>query len=93
MSVNVERFRPQEGEARDALCLRLAARFIDQVIANEDPDAVDAFLRWRDDPRIGSLLELAAHLDDDRLDQLLFAAEDLFSEMEPEPKPNPSPLR
>lgn len=40
---------------------------------------VQTFLSWRADPRIDSILDLAASLGDEGRDQLLFAAEDLFS--------------
>ena len=60
--------------------LALVNEFIDQVLACEDPDVVRTFLMWRSDPRIDSILDLAATLGDEGRDQLLFAAEDLYSE-------------
>lgn len=58
--------------------LELLISFADQIVSCFDPDAVDDFLSWRTDPKIGSLLQLAAALDEDRREQLLFAAEDYF---------------
>ncbi len=58
--------------------LELLLSFADQIVACFDPDAVDDFLSWRTDPTIGSLLQLAAALDEDRREQLLFAAEDYY---------------
>lgn len=58
----------------------LLRRIVDQLLVCNDPDIVESFVAWRTDPRVESLLQLAAKLDDERLDQLLFAAEDLFSE-------------
>jgi len=49
-------------------------------IACHDPDVVQTFLAWRSDPKLESILDLAAALDDDSRDQLLFSAEDLYSE-------------
>ncbi len=58
--------------------LELLLSFADQVVACFDPDAVEDFLSWRTDPQIGSLLQLAAALDEERREQLLFAAEDYY---------------
>lgn len=54
--------------------------FAQQVIRCNDPDAVAAFLKWREDPRLESVLQLASALDDDATDQLVFCAEDLYSD-------------
>lgn len=62
--------------------LALLKRLVDQILVCNDPDIVETFVAWRNDPRIDSILDLASSLDDERLDQLLFAAEDLFSESE-----------
>lgn len=72
----------------DADLVPLLSVFARQVLACHDPDAVRAFLRWRDDPRLESLLQIAALLDDEALDQLVFAAEDLLAETAgPQPVP------
>lgn len=63
--------------------LALVGEFIDQILRCEDPDVVRTFLSWRTDPRIDSILDLAATLGDEARDQLLFAAEDLYSESRP----------
>ncbi|PWR01153.1 hypothetical protein DKT77_18520 [Meridianimarinicoccus roseus] len=60
----------------------LARQFIVQILQCHDPDVVGTFLEWRRDPCIDSLLVIAASLEPDYRDQLLFAAEDLFSEQE-----------
>lgn len=57
-----------------------ARAFTQQVIRCNDPDAVAGFLKWRDDPRLESVLQLASALDDDALDQLVFCAEDLYAD-------------
>lgn len=60
--------------------LRLVDRFVQQILRCHDPEVVKVFLNWRRDPRIGSVLELAADLDDEDRDQLLFFAEALYDE-------------
>lgn len=60
--------------------LGLVQTFCAQVLRAYDPDVIDAFLRWRDDPRIETLMQIAACLDDDGLEQLLFDAEDIQSD-------------
>lgn len=54
-------------------------KFIDELIMFHDPDVIDDFLQWREDPRLASLLQIGAKLSDDMRDQLLFHAEDLFA--------------
>jgi hypothetical protein len=56
--------------------LALLRLFADQIVACYDPEVVAQFLAWRNDPRIGSLLQIAAALGDDMRDELLFRAED-----------------
>lgn len=60
--------------------LELLGRIADQLLICNDPEIIETFVAWRNDPRIESVLGLAGNLDDDRLDQLLFAAEDLYAE-------------
>lgn len=57
--------------------MALVRHFCTQILRCHDPEAIDAFLRWRDEPRIETLMQIAATLDDDSLDQLLFCAEDI----------------
>jgi hypothetical protein len=64
----------------DAERLKLLERIMDQILVCNDPDIVETFVAWRNEPRIESVLSLAGSLDEERLDQLLFAAEDLFAE-------------
>jgi hypothetical protein len=74
---------------RKALCDRLAVLetaqlalvqiFTEQLLEWQDPDVVAAFLAWRSDPKIASILELAAALEEEEREQLLFMAEDLYS--------------
>lgn len=68
--------------ALDDRRLALLRRIVEQILVCNDPDIVDTFVAWRNDPRIESILSLAGSLDDERLDQLLFAAEDLFAEVD-----------
>ena len=60
--------------------LKIVNSFVDQIMRYHDPDVVKAFLNWRRDPRIGSVLDLAADLGDEEKDQLLFFAEGLHDE-------------
>lgn len=67
--------------------LRALSAFTDQIVMCYDPDVVNDFLQWRDDPTLGSILQLAAALSEDAREQLLFHAEDLFSgEQSPDPE-------
>jgi|SRR6056297_1313158 len=72
-----------ELEARiDALSpadLEVAVRFLRQIIAYHDPDVVQDFLEWREDPRLGSILQLAAAISDELREELLFVAEDIYA--------------
>lgn len=61
------------GEASVALGL------IDQLVVCFDPDIVHDFTEWRNDARLASILQLAARLDDELRDQVLFFVEDLFA--------------
>ena len=65
----------------------LVSEFAHQILRCHDPDAVATFLRWRRDPRIETLLLIAAELEDEALDELIFAAEDLQDERLPRPSP------
>ncbi len=58
---------------------KVVLKFIDELVNCYDPDVIQDFLEWREDPRLASLLQLAARLSDDMVDQLLFHAEDLFA--------------
>jgi len=78
---NLTRSLSEEIADLDEARLQLVRLFVRQVVACNDPDMVRNFLAWRDDPRLDSLLDLAAELDDERRDQLLFAAEDLYTEI------------
>lgn len=68
--------------ALDDRRLALLRRIVEQILVCYDPDIVDTFVAWRNEPRIESILSLAGNLDDEHLDQLLFVAEDLFAEMD-----------
>lgn len=58
---------------------KLMLEFLEELLVCYDPDVVHDFMEWRKDPRLTSLLQLAARLSDDMRDQLLFFAEDLFA--------------
>ena len=62
--------------------LALILEFTEQIVACFDPDAISDFLHWRSDPKLGTVLQLAAALDDEALDQLLFHAEEYYQEEE-----------
>ena len=62
-----------DGEARVALEL------LDQLVVCFDPDVVHDFTQWHTDPRLASVLQLLARLDDEQRDQVLFYVEDLFA--------------
>ncbi len=53
--------------------------FVNEVVTCNDPDVVDEFVEWREDPMIGSILQIAATISRETREQLLFAAEELFS--------------
>jgi hypothetical protein len=55
--------------------LSLAIDFLEQIVARHDPDVVREFLSYRDDPRIESILQIAASLSEPEREQLLFDAE------------------
>ena len=61
----------------------LLLAFAEQIIACYDPDVVDDFIRWRDDPRLSSILQLAAAMSSDMRDQLLFEAEAFYADERP----------
>jgi len=77
---NITRSLSEEIAELDGARQQLVRIVVRQMVACNDPDMVRTFLAWRDDPRLESLLDLAAELDDERRDQLLFAAEDLYTE-------------
>ena len=63
--------------------LEAVLEFAAQIARTFDPDAVHAFLRWREDDRLESILQIAARLNDADVDHLLFQAEDLLAESSP----------
>ena len=58
---------------------RVSLELLDHLVVSFDPDIVQDFMQWRREPRLTSLLQIAARFDDDTLDQVLFYAEDLFA--------------
>ena len=56
--------------------LKILLHFTRQILEVEDPQVVEAFVAWRNDPKIDTLLNIASTLDEEELDQLLFFAED-----------------
>lgn len=63
----------------DARQLDLVLQFIAQIVLCHDPDAIRDFLEWRNDPEIGSILQIASSVPPEVREQLLFAAEELYS--------------
>lgn len=59
--------------------LDLVLRLVKQLVECHDPDVVEEFLNLRDDPMLGSLLQIASSMSCDLREQLLFAAEELYS--------------
>ena len=55
--------------------LSLVLEFAEQIVTRFDPETVAEFMSWRMDPRIESILQIAAALDDAGREQLLFDAE------------------
>ena len=71
-----------EGELIKALArmsqrrIKILLHFTRQILEVEDPQVVEAFVAWRNDPKIDTLLDIASALAEEELDQLLFFAED-----------------
>lgn len=55
-------------------------QFLDQIVSHHDPDVIEDFIAWRSDPMIESLLQLAAAASAEMREQLLFTAEQLYSD-------------
>ncbi len=56
--------------------IKILLHFTRQILEVEDPQVVEAFVAWRNDPKIDTLLDIASALAEEELDQLLFFAED-----------------
>ncbi|MEO1019301.1 MAG: hypothetical protein AAFY56_16655 [Pseudomonadota bacterium] len=65
-------------QSRMNLQMNLAEAFWDEIDLLGDPGVIQAFLAWRREPRISSIVDLAMCIASDDLDQLLFAAEDYY---------------
>ena len=63
--------------------LEVVLAFTREVVTLHDPDVVSDFLQWRSDPRIGSILQLAAGISDELREELLFVAEDFYASEKP----------
>ena len=50
-----------------------------EISVNSDPGVLDESLSWRTEGRVSSLVHLALGVRSGKLDQLLFASEDLYS--------------
>lgn len=57
----------------------VALDLLDELVVCFDPDIIHGFTQWRKDPRLASVLQMVARLDDDQRDQVLFFIEDLFA--------------
>ena len=55
--------------------LSLVLEFAEQIVTRFDPETVSEFMSWRSDPKIESILQIAAALDEAGREQLLFDAE------------------
>lgn len=58
----------------------VAKAFFAEISMTNDSGVLEEFLSWRTEPRVSSLVQLALGVGSDRLDQLLFVAEDLYSD-------------
>jgi hypothetical protein len=56
--------------------LLLLAEAAAELAAFGDSDGLASFRRWRDDPQMETLMSLAARLDAEALEQLVFEAEE-----------------
>lgn len=82
---NMEKFELIEElfNLTQSLCpakIKSVVQFARQTIQLHDEDAVETFLKWKDDPVIDSVLLLASKMDGDHRAELLDAAEMLFDE-------------
>ena len=59
--------------------LEVLLDFVNNVVLCHDPEVVQEFQQWREDPTIGSILQIATSISGEMREQLLFAAEELFS--------------
>lgn len=57
--------------------LVLLSQFLEQIVEIHDPDAVSTFLRWKEDPVLDTILQLAAQLDEDARYEIVDLAEQL----------------
>ncbi len=57
----------------------LIEAFVKEAANVRDYDAMRAFIAWRRNPRVSSLIEMAMAINTDDLDQLVFQAEDYYS--------------
>lgn len=53
---------------------------VDELSETGDSEVARSFFAWHNDPRLSSLLDLAIRLCSEDLDQLLFTAEDHYSD-------------
>lgn len=90
-SAKIQSQRARDGDALGHLLegldpkrLSLVREFVSQVIACHDPHVVEQFLKWRSDPTLESILQLASSMDDDAREQVLFTLEEQCSQREPE---------
>ncbi len=58
--------------------VQVIADFVSQAKALDDPDVLNTFVTWRNDPRLDTLLLLSSQLTEDDVDQIIFFAEDQF---------------
>ena len=78
-------FQPLQTQLADRIAIlnpvevQLLLAFVDQILRLYDPDLVGDFLALQSDARLSSILQLAAALDDEARDQLLFEAEALYA--------------
>lgn len=80
-SIEVAKTREREElakliESLPCASVRMLHAFSKQIAGMHDLAAVEAFLEFRADPVLGSILEMAAKLDADARDQILFSLED-----------------
>ena len=60
--------------------IMVISEFIEQTAKFDDPEVLETFIAFRQDPRLDTLLHLVSPFDDDDVDPVVFFAEDIFAQ-------------